>query len=94
MAIAALYLFDEPFWDRSSGIDRRGTRAVSVLLGAFPVIILHGLLAGGRDVGGVYDEALVDRQRVLAFDNEFGQWGKSFVASNAPTPANFCQQGW
>src|SRR5882757_11398297 len=25
MDIAALYLFDEPFWDLSSGIDRRGT---------------------------------------------------------------------
>jgi hypothetical protein len=36
--IAALYLLDEPFRDLSNGIDRRGARAVSVLLGAFPII--------------------------------------------------------
>ena len=55
--VAALYLLDEPMRDLSSRTDRRVTRAVSVLLGAFPIIILHRFLAGGRKVGGVYDEA-------------------------------------
>ena len=77
MDIAALYLLDEPFRDLSSGIERRGTSAVSVLLGAFPIIILHRFLAGGHDVGGVYDEALVDRQQVLTLDDELGHRGFS-----------------
>ena len=63
--IAALYLLDEPFRDLSSDIDRRGARAVSILLGAFPIIVLYRLPAGGRDVRGVDDEALVDRQQVF-----------------------------
>jgi hypothetical protein len=51
--------------DLSSDIDRRGARAVSILLGAFPIIVLYRLPAGGRHVGGVDDEALVDRQQVF-----------------------------
>jgi hypothetical protein len=50
---AALYLLDELLRDLSRGVDRRGTGAVSVLLGGFPIIVLHRLLAGSRDVGGV-----------------------------------------
>jgi len=73
MDVAALYLFEEPFRDLSSGTDGRGTRAVSVLLGAFPVIILHRFLAGGRNVGCVYDETLVDRQQVLTLDHKHGE---------------------
>ena len=63
--IAALYLLDEPFRDLLSDIDRRGARAVSILLGAIPIIVLYRLPAGGRDVRGVDDEALVDRQQVF-----------------------------
>jgi hypothetical protein len=51
MEIAALYLLDQPFRDLSSGIDRRGTGAVSVLLlGAFPVIIRS--ITGGTILKG------------------------------------------
>ena len=64
--IAALYLLDEPFRDLLSDIDRRGARAVSILLGgAIPIIVLYRLPAGGRDVRGVDYEALVDRQQVF-----------------------------
>lgn len=72
MDFAALYLLDEPFRDLSSGVDRRSTGAVSVLLGGFPIIVLHRLLAGSRGVGGVDNEALVYRQQVLALDDELG----------------------
>jgi len=50
----------------------------------FSIIILHRLLTGSRDVGSVDDEALVDRQQVLAFDDEFGHWGFSCLIF--PTP--------
>jgi hypothetical protein len=35
---AALYLLDEPFRDLASGVDRRGTAAVEVLVGVVPVV--------------------------------------------------------
>src|ERR1700730_8662266 len=36
--------------------------------------------------GGVDDEALVDRQQVLAFDDEFGHWGFSCLMLPTPQP--------
>jgi hypothetical protein len=73
-----------------SGIsDRRGARAVSILLGAFPIIVLYRLPAGGRDVRGVDDEALVDRQQVLTLDDEFGHPGFSYLMLSHE-PLNSC----
>ena len=88
---AALYLLDELFPDLSCGVDRRSDRAVPILLGAFPIIVLYRLLTGGRDVGSVDDEVLVDRQQVLTFDNELGHRGLSCVMLfKATNPLNVC----
>ena len=47
--------------------------------------------AGGRDVAGVYDEALVDRQQVLPFDNKLGHCNFLLLdISNAQSPLNCC----
>ena len=59
--IAALYLLYEPFRDLASGADRRGTRAVPILLGAFSVVVLNRPSAGSGDVGCITEEALVNR---------------------------------
>jgi hypothetical protein len=45
-------------------------------------------LAGGRDVGGVYNEALIDRQQVLAFDHKLGHWSFLLLdGSNTQSPS-------
>ena len=91
MDIAALYLFEEPLRDLSSGIDRRGTRAVSILLSAFPIVILYRLLTGSRDVGGVDDEALIKWAAGTGARSRI--WALDFLlldASNAASPLNCC----
>jgi hypothetical protein len=67
------------FPDLLGGVDRRSRGAVSVLLSTFPIIVLHRLLAGSRDVGDIDDEALVDRKQVLALDDELGHRGFSHL---------------
>src|ERR1700745_3989187 len=92
MDFAALYLLNEPFRDLASGTDRRGTRAVSVLVGAFPIIVFYRLLAGSGDIGGVDDEALIDRQQVLTLDYELGHRGISYLIlpTTRPPHASAC----
>src|SRR5208283_4958061 len=71
-----------------SGISRAALIVVapepSLLLSALPIVVLYRLVAGGFDVGRVDDEALVDRQQVLAFDDELGHWDFSCLIPSKP----------
>jgi hypothetical protein len=57
---------------------------------ALPDALLTGVLEGF----GLDDDVQVHRDQILRFDYELGHPGFLLIdASDAPTPANFCQQG-
>jgi hypothetical protein len=68
--------------------------AIAVHLLGVPVYIVADALNAGLIEGfGLDDDVLVHGDQVLALDNDFGYRVLQSDASDASTPANFCQRG-